>query len=520
MEHSASTDRSARDWARHLGRFSLPMAAVGLLVFGGVAVWTFTATPRFRSQALVRIDSRQSGSSGLLDQVANLPTMGLGALSKDEMETDIGVLRSRRMIDAAIDSLALTVRVVEPAGDRGRFVRARLRDTTDASGQVILSRRADGRYDVTTEKWKTGTPPATAAVGAGDSLRVGGALLRFTGDTGTQAPERIVIAVLPRYQARELVSKRLDARRQESGSRLVQVRYDDEDRVLAAEVVRRLLTDFIAFSLQNERRDATSQSEELRRTVADQKVKLAASEEQLRAYQQKSRLIIPEEQATAQVKRIAALNAQLDVITVERAALARLLAIVEPRARNSRDPAAYRQLATFPSLITNRAIQDLLQSLLELENKRAELGTRRTDANDEMRAFGSRIAEIEQQLNRVGNQYLESLDQQIATAGQQVRTLADTLQALPDQEMQFVRLVRERTINNEAYLILLKQLRITELQDALRLERIRIVDAPIVAHPDNPEYPRTLVQLLLGAVLAALLAAATGILLDQWRGDR
>jgi uncharacterized protein involved in exopolysaccharide biosynthesis len=517
MDQHNSSERSLREWARSLGRFRVAMASVAALVLAVVTVWTFTATPRFRSQALVRIDSRQSGGSGLLDQVASLPSMGLSSLSKDEMETDIGVLRSRRMIDAAIDSVALTVRIVEPAGDRGRLVRARIRDTSDVAGRLTLARRSDGRYDLTTADWKAGAMPSSAIVAIQDTLRIGSVTLHITADTGTAAPDRIVIQFLPRFVARALVSKRLDVRRQESGSRLVLVRYDDEDRRLAADVVRRLVTDFIAFSLQNERRDNTSQSDELRRTIAEQRTKLATSEEQLRAYQQKSRLVVPEEQATAQVKRIAALNAQLDIVTVERAALARLLAIVEPRARTARDASAYRQLATFPSLISNRAIQDLLQSLLELENKRSELGVRRADASDEMRAYTTRISELELQLNRVGNQYLESLDQQIATAGQQVRTLADTLQALPDQEMQFVRLVRERTINNESYLILLKQLRVTELQDALRLERIRVVDAPIIAHPDDPEYPRPFVQLLLGAVLAGLLALTTGILLDQWR---
>ena len=517
MDHSLTSERTLREWARELARFRVPMVVVGLLVIVAVAVWTFTATPRYRSQALIRIDSRQSGASGLLDGVSNLPALGLGALTRDEIETDLGVLRSRRIIDAAIDSLALTVRVSQPAGDAGRIVRAALADTAEYDGQLILTRRGDGRYDLTTDQWKSAPLTLPKELAVGDTLRAGGLRLTLRKEA-TPTPERIVVSLLPRFRARGLVEKRLDVRRQESGSHLVQVRYDDEDRRLAADVVRTVVREFVAFSLKNERSDATTQVEELRRSSAEQKQRLTASEEQLRQYQQAARIIVPEEQATVEVKRIATLNGALDQLTVERAALARLLALVEPRARGGRDAAAYRQLATFPSLISNRAIQDLLQSLITLENKRSDLSTRRTDNNDEIKALTARITELEQQLARVGSQYLESLDQQIATTGQQVRSLADTLQALPDKEMQFVRLVRERTINNESYLMLLKQLRLAELQDALRVERIRVVDEPLVANLDDREYPRPFVQLLLGAVLATLLALATGILLDQWRG--
>ena len=520
MEPSPSSDRALREWLRDLQQFRIPMIFVAIMVFAAVAVWTFTATPRYRSQALVRIDSRQSGQSGmsgLLDQVSNLPTMGLGALTKDEIETDIGVLRSRRMLDAAIDSLALAVRVREPVGDQGRIVRARLAASADMDGRLIFTRRGDGRYGITTEKWKSAPIALPKDMARGDSFSVGGLQLAL-GTTGTSpAPARLVVELLPHFRTRDLVEKRLDVRRMESGSHLVQVRYDDEDRTLAADVVGRVVSEFVAFSLRNERRDATSQVEELRREMAAQKVRLAESEEALRLYQKQVRLVVPEEQATAEVKRIAVLNGALDLLTVERAALSKLLALVEPRARGSRDAAAYRQLATFPNLIGNRAIQDLLQTLMGFENARSDLAIRRSDNNDELKALTARISEIELQLARIGNQYLESLDQQISTTGLHVRSLADTLQTLPDKELQFVRLVRERVINSEGYLLLVRQLRLAELQDALRVERIRVVDEPLVANAEDREYPRPFVQLLLGAVLALLLAVATGVLLDQWR---
>jgi uncharacterized protein involved in exopolysaccharide biosynthesis len=71
-----------------------------------------------------------------------------------------------------------------------------------------------------------------------------------------------------------------------------------------------------------------------------------------------------------------------------------------------------------------------------------------------------------------------------------------------------VRLSRERLMLNEGYLLMQKQLRTTELQDALRLDEVRVVDAPSEPHPDDPAFPKPLVNLVLGLVLALTAGGA------------
>ena len=131
-----------------------------------------------------------------------------------------------------------------------------------------------------------------------------------------------------------------------------------------------------------------------------------------------------------------------------------------------------------------------------------------------------RIADLERQLQRISDQYLEGLDQQLATASQQIRAIADTTRILPEQQMQYIRLVRDRTIASETYLLLLKQLKQAEIADAIRLQRIRIIDAPLVASADDPEFPKPLVQLVLGALIAAAAALGLGVFLELWSDRR
>jgi uncharacterized protein involved in exopolysaccharide biosynthesis len=347
-------------------------------------------------------------------------------------------------------------------------------------------------------------------------MRVGCTEITLAQDLSRGGPSKIVIRMLPRYQVHKLLDKRLTIEQQQGGSRLVEVSFEDPDRALAAQVVNRIIAEYVAYSTRTERGQDTTAIVRLRAQVDSTARTLGESEMQLRAFEERSRLIAPEEQATAQVKRISEISAHVDAISVERNALARMLEIIAERSQGGADPAAYRQLATFPSLITNRAIQDLLQSLVELENKRAELGVTRTAANPQYKQLTDRITEIEHQLYQVGPQYLESLDQQLATTAAAVGALSDTLQAMPAAAMKYGQLVRDRTVHEATYLALQKQLKQAELTDVLRQERVRVVDQPRVANIDDPAFPKKAVMVVLGFVLGVALAITVALMLELW----
>jgi uncharacterized protein involved in exopolysaccharide biosynthesis len=262
------------------------------------------------------------------------------------------------------------------------------------------------------------------------------------------------------------------------------------------------VAEYVTYTNANDQNDDRFRVGELRRAVDSITKSLAIAEEQLRSFKEKQKILVPDEQATQQLKRIAVLRTQLDGLEVERSALERLLKLVDTRAETGTNSVAYRQLATFPSLITNKAIQDYLANLVELENRRSELGLRRTSDNDEMRQIATRIGELEAGLNRVGQQYEESLEQQIAVATQSVKAMSDDLDVFPRQEMDYVRLLRERTLMNEGYMVLQKQLKQAEISNSLRTEKVRVVDSARVANADDQEFPKVAVQLLLGAILA------------------
>jgi uncharacterized protein involved in exopolysaccharide biosynthesis len=208
------------------------------------------------------------------------------------------------------------------------------------------------------------------------------------------------------------------------------------------------------------------------------------------------------------VKRYAVLRGQVDALAVERDALSRMLTIVRERSADGTRTGAYRQLATFPTLISNRAIQDLLVALTELENDRSALLLLRSEQNADVRQLTQRITEIEQQLQQLGAQYLEALDGQLTPLRASLAEIDAELLALPEQQMALVRLLREQKILNEGYIALEKQVRQTEIMDAIRRDAIRVVDAPVAAHPDDPQFPKPAVHLVLALVLGLSVAGA------------
>jgi len=510
---------SLRELTRRVIRRWGLLGGVFLSVFALVAVYTLTATPIYRSEARLRIESQTTGGAGALtDQISSsMPGAGLLGLGRDELETEIAVLRSDRVTDATIDSLALGIQVKTPPGSRARILSARVVDPAfDVDGTLVLTQEQPGRYRITKKKLEEARA-VPAQIAAGDSMRVGGTVLTLAQDLSRGGPKEIVIRVLPRYQVHKLLEKRLLIARQEGGSRLVEVSYQDPDRVLAAQVVNRVVTEYVDYSTRTERTADTTTVAQLRREVDSTARAMVQAESALRAFEEQSRLIAPEEQASAQVKRISAISSHVDQVSVERNALARMLAIIDERSQGGADASAYRQLATFPSLITNRAIQDLLQSLVDLENKRSALGVRRTTANPEYKQLSDRITEIEHQLYQLGPQYLESLDQELATTASTVRSLTDTLQALPAAAMRYGQLLRDRTLQEATYLALQKQLKQAELKDVLRQDRVRVIDAPRVANADDPAFPKKGVMLVLGAVLGMAVAITTGLVIELWR---
>lgn len=492
--------RSALAWR------PLPWAAAGTLI-SLVMLWTFLATPRYRSAALLQVQAQESAAGGLSDALASVPGGALLGLARDGLETEMGVLRSRRVIDAVIDSLALTVRRVSPAAGRDSLVAVTMVEGPEPEGLLRFRRNDAGGYAVSADDLLPALP-LPASVVPGDSFVVGNSQIRLLPSLRESGMRAFSLELTPRYDTRRDLLERLEMLRPSTGAQLIAVTFDDADPVIAARALEVMISEYINYTAGAAGGDARATVNELRRQLDTLTRALGAAEERVRRYQERTGLVVPEEQAVAQVKRYAVLRGQLDALSVERQALAQLLSIVRERSAGGTRTGAYRQLATFPTLISNRAIQDLLVALTALENDRSALLLLRSEQNADVRQLTERVTEIERQLQQLGTQYLEALDGQLAPLHASIAEIDAELMALPEQQMALVRLLRQQKILGEGYIALEQLVRQTEVLDAIRRDAIRVVDAPIAAHPDDPQFPKPLVHLVLALVLGLSAAGA------------
>ena len=473
--------------------------AASLIVL--VMAWTFTATPRYRSSALLQL-TPQTPAAPMAEALSALPGAGLLGLGRDGLETEMGLLQSRRVLDAVIDSLVLTVRREDPAIGRDSLVTLTRIDGAEVEGLLHLRREASGRYAIDGSELRPAlTLPQSVAVG--EPVAIGNVSL-------TLAPteqERITLRFSPRYVARRGLESRLDLMRPSTGAQLIRVSLDDADPRIAARALERLLAEYLQYSSGTAGSDARATVQGLRLALDSTSRALAAADAQLRSFQERTGLVVPEEQAAMQVQRYAVLRTQFDALEVERRSLVELLALVAQRAEE-RGPSAYRQLATFPNLISNGAIQDLLTALTELENDRSALRLLRSEQNSDVRQLTARINEIEDQLRRLGAEYLEGITRQAASVETALAEIDRELGLLPERQVALLKLLREQKIASEAYVAIERLLRATELMEAVRREAVRVVDAPVAADVDDPQFPKPAVHLVLALVLAAAVAAA------------
>lgn len=471
------------------------------------AILTIILPPTYESEASVRIVSRRPGAD-MLGGMGAIAGLGLG-LGQDEVETEIGVLESRRIVYAVAESLALHVTLVEPDAPRDRVLRV-LRAPQDAvPGVFRLTRRADGSYDFAVEETgKQGRPdPVPAEVRTGVPFRVG-AVEMVLSPRNTSAPQEVRFTIESFPRTMQSVAKRLEVGRARSGSQLVEVRFRDRDPIMAAAVPNAITSTFIGYKEATSNSESRSMASVLREQVETYGHQLRDAEDRLRSFREQQQVVNPEAQSTEQIKRLARFQAERDALEVERESLAALLADIARNEGESPSPA--RSLASFPSFIANGAVQDLLGSLTELETERSKGLVLRREGDPGVTQLTNRIRELEDQLHQLGRNYLTSLDRKMASTNAVLSRFGSEVEQIPARELEFGRLFREQELLNEVYVLLQTRLKEAEVKEAVDPGDVRILDTAVV--PDEPVSPKPLVNLSLAVLMGMLLglAVATG----------
>lgn len=471
---------------------------IPVLVVALAGAFLTRATPVYEASTTLRIDEDRSNVP-VLDALRTLS-------SGSQIGTETEVLRSRTIAEAVVDRLDLGVVVRRPRGTpRAEVFSVVDVERTAPRGRYRLEPADDGRLTLIDRRTRESLGDFTA----GQTIRLPGVTLRLADSAVDLAP--VEFDVVPFQDAVRALRRTLGVSRPNREADLLLVRYEGTDPALV-----RAVPDAVADAFM-QRRTAV-RSAEARGTVRFLQTQLdtlaaqlTAAEEALRAFQEANRIVAPEAEAEVQVQRLAQLRAERETFDAERAALAGMLERVEsapPAARG--EPSPMRRLIAFPTLLRNEAASELLRSLNEVENQRAELLRRRTWEDPDVQLMTGRIDELETQLGTIARTYLDALTRQVAALDAALERFSDQLARVPEAHVRFARLTRQTRVLEEIYTLLQTRLKETEIIAAAEDPSVQVIDPAILpTRPIRPNIPLTFaLALLVGVVLGTGTAFA------------
>ncbi len=501
---SARDEINVADVMRVLYRRRILIGTIVVLAIAAAAIYTGFQVPEYQSEASVQIHSEQFGRSGIPGiggTVAGIAGLGqnVGGIA-----TDMLVMQSRRIVEHVSDSLSLHVELTYPRAPRTTFFSAVHAPRDVRPVLVEFQRSPDGTYLVRVEP-RSGAPvPHPDRAVPGVPLAIGRVSLTVVDQPDGVMPERITVDILPFREAVERVRRNLEVVQAGRGAQIVTVRYRSRDPVMAAAVPNAVTRGFIRHKNETSKTESRSRARFLREQVANYEIQLAAAEARLQAFSEQEQIISVQDQATEQVRRFAQLQVRRDELKEERDALQRLLARVQQESSSVEAQDTYRQLASFPVFFANPTIQNIIRSLIDLENNRAELMVRRTEASVDVQGIDSRIRELEFQLMETAENYLESRENQMASLDATLGQFGQQVGAVPAREIEFARLSGQRELLAGIYRQLQTRLHEVEVEEAVEPLDVQLLDPALM--PERQASPRLILNLILGGVLGVALA--------------
>ncbi len=466
-------------------------------VLAAVAVFTRFVTPSYESGVsfLVEAEGAADGLGGLdiLDQ------LGRGR----QIETEIELMRSRRVLNPVVDELLFRALPLDGAGpDSQRVV------------LTVGEELQPGSYDLV-----PGDPGLVLVVGPEEtSLQLVSRdsrekLAVFDPDsTEVEVPQDLAVGLVDqaewRSAALDAIASRLSIGRVQRDADLIGLKCKGPSARSARRLCSAVEESYLALRLDLERAHAATTKDLLVEQIDRVGSQLRAAENELTAYRTRNRVVALDDQASEEVRQQIDLQARRDVLEAERTALAEVLNRVESDGR-----IRYRELAAFPSFIGNEAVTDLMASLLELENRRSELSVTRTAQNPEVAALDQRIRSIESQIHTTARSYESALAAQVASLDQTIAGMGNRLSTLPERRIGHARLEREAESLGEVYAMLEGRMQEARIAETVNLPTVRVVDSATL--PVKPSSPNLLLNLVLGSVAGLAFGLGLAFLREQ-----
>jgi succinoglycan biosynthesis transport protein ExoP len=305
-------------------------------------------------------------------------------------------------------------------------------------------------------------------------------------------------------------------------SRVVGVVYKSRDAQLSARVANTFVAEFIKGNIQRKFSASSYSLEFLSNQLGVAKIRLEQSERLLITYSRAAGLIDASARATTQGEA----QGPQSLITAN---------LVELNSRSAEAKAARLQaeerwleasktpLMELPEVLSNDAIQRLLQKRAELSSSLQELRVHLKADHPSVVQAATELAELDREARILAEAIRSSIKNQYKTAARQDAALQGAVNGLKlatlseqDRGVRYNILKREVDTNRQLYDSLLQRYKEVSAASGVTVNNVTQVD--IAEAPRRPTSPRTLVNMAIALALS-LMAAAAAVLLRGHLAD-
>ena len=461
MDQNTEEQINLRDYLYVIQKRRWTVITVFAVIVVTVAILTFTATPIYEATARLIIDKENPNVVSIQE------VMSVDASGSDYYHTQYKIIESRTVAREVIRRLNL---------DKSEEFFPKPKDDLISNLKRSIQETIAFWKDSITSLLRTGAEsiPKTLEGFEPDSPLVSGFIKRIK-----VSPIR--------------------------NTRLVDVRFEGKDSVLAATIVNTLADVYISQNLETKLRAVQDAVKWLHNRIEEERKKVEKAEQALLRYKEKHSIITDfssdVENITAQ--KLAHLNTQ----------------VVEAESNRVEAETRYKQamvltgtpdmLDSIPEVLNNELIRQIKSMEVELFKRMSKLSKKYGQKHPRMVAIESelntlqkrRIQEVGRVINSLKNEYKVTLAKENYLKAALAKQKKESL-ALNQKAIQYGVLRRESESARYMYELLIKRFKETSLTEDMKTGNIRIVDR--AEAPEHPIKPKKKLNILLAIIVSLL----------------
>ena len=459
-----------REYLRVIIKRQWIIIAISSLIFVSVVIHAFTATPIFEASTRIIIDKENPNVVSIQE------VMAVDASGTDYYQTQYKIIESRSVGRSVIKRLDL-------GGSEEFFPKP---DDNFISGMIGSVRNG-----------------ISSAAGAIASLFVTDKKIDEAKEK-EESDSALVTSFLARLKIEPI-----------RNSRLVDIKYQAKDPVIAAKIVNTISEAYIDQNLETKLAAIQNAVKWLHSRIEEERKKVETAEQALLRYKERHGIITDFSSDTENIT--AQKLAQLNQHVVEAESLR-----VEAETRYKQAKALEGNpdmLDSIPQVLNNELIRQIKTMEVELFKRMSEFSKKYGSNHPQMVAIQSELKTLQTRKAQEINRVINSLNNEYRVAIAKENSLKNALYgqkkeslSLNQKAIEYTVLQREAQSAKEMYDLLIKRFKETSLTEDMKTGNVRIVDKAEV--PKDPVKPRKGLNIIIGLIVGLGAGLGTAFFLE------